>query len=89
MGNFFFGIAYRIYLTDYGRTRHNNALASTREAGIHPHSKYTEAQGAAKFVYGNIRVIPVPFLEDNLAYIVQDTSTGNYVLVDPADHEAI
>ncbi len=34
-------------------------------------------------------MIPVPFLKDNLAYIVIDTTTGSYFLVDPADFEAI
>ena len=42
-----------------------------------------------QFVYGNIHVIPVPFLEDNLAYIVLDTVSKSYFLVDPADFEAI
>lgn len=31
----------------------------------------------------------MPFLEDNLAYIVLDTATGEHFLVDPADLEAI
>jgi len=31
----------------------------------------------------------VPFLEDNLAYIVLDVPTGDYFLVDPADFDAV
>ena len=34
-------------------------------------------------------MIPVPFLEDNLAYIVLDTESKKYFLVDPADIDAI
>ena len=41
------------------------------------------------YIYGAIQVIPVPFLEDNLAYIVVDKSSGRYFLVDPADFEAV
>lgn len=45
----------------------------------------------AKFSFsnGDIQVIPVPFLEDNLAYIVLNTRSGNYLLVDPADFDAV
>ena len=67
-----FRCAYSLYLTGLGRGRHNRQIAGVRDSGVHPHSKYTEAQNADQFVYGDIKVIPVPFLEDNLAYIVLD-----------------
>ena len=77
-------------MTDYGRKRHNRQIAECVQSGVHPHSFFSEAQNAKQFIYGGeIQVIPVPFLEDNLAYIVLDRSSGRYFLVDPAHVEAV
>ena len=89
MGNCIFPLLYRIYLTDYGRKRHNRQIAQCLQNDVHPHSFYSEAHNAKQFIYGEIQVIPVPFLEDNLAYIVLDRSSGRYFLVDPAHVEAV
>ena len=89
MGSIIFRCAYRIYLTGIGRNMHEKGLNRVRQSNIHPHSKYSESQGAPQFIYGDIQVIPVPYLEDNLAYIVLKKSTGSYFLIDPADFQAI
>lgn len=73
MGGLLFRCGYNIYLTGIGRSRHNSQLATARENGVHPHSKFAIEQNADQFVYGPVQIITVPFLEDNLAYIVLDT----------------
>ena len=89
MGSILFRCAYRIYLTGFGRNMHEKTLARVRREQIHPHSKYAESQGAEQFIYGDIQIIPVPYAEDNLAYIILQKSTGSFILVDPADFDAI
>ena len=90
MGNALFAVGYRIYLTGVGRGMHTRSINGVRESQVHPHSFFTEEQGVKAFEFtGDIRIIPVPFLEDNLAYIVLNTKSGNYVLVDPADFDAV
>ena len=65
-------------------------LANARRDLIHPHSEYKKESGAQQFLFGDdLQVIPVPFLFDNLAYILLWKPTGQYCLVDPADFEAV
>ena len=90
MGNFVFPVLYRIYLTGVGRSRHFSQITDVRRTNVHPHSSYSQADGAPVYNLGeDIRIYPVPFLEYNLAYIVLDTKTGAFILVDPADLEAV
>ena len=40
-----------------------------------------------EFSDGKFEIIPVPYLKDNLAYIVIHKATSDFLLVDPADYE--
>jgi hypothetical protein len=52
----------------------------------HPHCAFGPEH---KFTFGGFEVIPLPFLDDNLAYVIKDTETMEYVLVDAADMDFI
>ena len=86
-----FCLLYRIYLTGVGRWMHNRDLADVRTKHIHPHCEYSKESGAPQhfFVDGNFQVIPVPYLKDNLGYILLWVPTGKYCLVDPGDFDAV
>ena len=86
-----FPLLYRIYLTGVGRMMHDSALNKVRTNRYHPHVKYSQKSNAPEYLYedGNLQVIPVPLLEDNLAYIVLWKPTGKNFLVDPADIDAV
>eukprot|EP00347_Sterkiella_histriomuscorum_P000727 403374738 len=79
-----FCLLYRIYLTRLGRWMHHRQIQSLTE-------KHYQQPKSQEFNYDqfNIKVINVPYLKDNYGFIVVNTVTNNYVLIDPADFERV
>lgn len=72
----------------YARTRvgewmHQKDLQKFREQFPDGHSKVTAAD------LGEVKIRPIPLLEDNYAYLIMDKSTDTAVVVDPADAAAV
>ena len=93
----FFWLIYRIYLTKVGKWRHDSELGRVKAPGrdgketIHPHCKYEKTDSVPEYFFmdNKYQVIPVPFLDDNFAYIVVHVESKQYVLVDPADFDTV
>ena len=85
-----FCLLYRLYLTRIGQWRHENQLRSLRQESKHPHVQFqTSLKDCISFGDDQFRVVIVPYLEDNFAYIVLEVATSKYILVDPGDFDAI
>jgi hypothetical protein len=68
-----FCLLYRIYNSPVGRWMHNRELAKVRANGVHPHVKWTLEDQAPIYKIGDLSIVPVPYLADNLAYVVFST----------------
>jgi hypothetical protein len=83
-----FKVLYCIYLGRLGRWLHTRQITSTL---LTPHLKWRQQDDVPTFKIGSYHVLPVPYLYDNLGYIVFsqkfDGSFQLEFLVDPGDFE--
>ncbi|RUS91802.1 hypothetical protein EGW08_000373 [Elysia chlorotica] len=83
MGTKASGCLFRIGYTLYSRTRigyyyHQKDITKAREKfGEEGHTQITH------FDYGTLRVVPIPMVSDNYAYLVQDRKNNKSIVVDP------
>ncbi|GFO21327.1 hydroxyacylglutathione hydrolase [Plakobranchus ocellatus] len=77
------GCLFRIGYLLYSRTRigyyyHQKDITKARDKfGEDGHTQMTQ------FDYGNLRIVPIPMVSDNYAYLVQDRKNNKAVVVDP------
>jgi Zn-finger protein len=91
-----FCLLYKIYNTPVGRWMHNRELAQVRASGVHPHCKWTFEEETPVYKIGDLTIVALPYLADNLAYVIYSTSTDLSkevrhlkFLVDPGDFEMV
>lgn len=88
-----FKFFYWIYLGPIGRTMHNTALLNSRGPNKQPHLKWKATDYVPVYEVGNLKVLPVSYLDDNLAYIVFTKNLSGKLqlelLVDPGDFDMI
>ncbi|XP_038045052.1 probable hydrolase PNKD [Patiria miniata] len=83
-GSPLFALGYQLYSkTSVGHHLHQKDLRKARQQYPDGHSvvEVTELNG--------IRIRPIPFLQDNYAYLVIDTPTNTAVVIDPGDPEVV
>lgn len=73
-----------------GRWMHNRKLQTVRENGIHPHANWRQLDQVPVHSVGDLQIVPIPYLEDNLGYaafaVTPESGVRQLVLlVDPGD----
>ncbi|CAL1535830.1 unnamed protein product [Lymnaea stagnalis] len=83
-GSCLFRLGYTLYTrTRLGYYYHLKDIKKAREKlGDNGHSELTH------FDFGNLRILPIPMLLDNYAYLVSDIKNKKSVLIDPGHAEA-
>jgi hypothetical protein len=81
-----FKLLYWLYLTPIGRFMHAREINAITKA----HLKWKVDEMVPTFKVGRLVVLPVPYLADNLAYVIysENTVKGTLqleLLVDPGD----
>ena len=91
-----FRILYNIYLTRLGRSLHNRQIAQNHPNNSvkRAHLDWRKNSNIETFsLTETIRVLPVPYLDDNLAFVVYrtqpDGSLKLIMLVDPGDFQMV
>lgn len=84
-----FCLLYRIFNSPVGRWLHFRELAKCKANGTHPHVIWTNNDQAPVYNIGDLTVLPVPYLNDNLAYIVFNKDNNLIFLIDPGDFQMI
>jgi hydroxyacylglutathione hydrolase len=75
-------IGYSVYNTWLGRYIHNmNIVKTTTERVQHTKTEQID--------YGHCSVLPIPYLDDNYAYLIVCHKTGHCAVVDPGDSTAV
>ena len=81
-----FCLLYKIYLTRVGKWLHKNALAKINKD---KYETFVSFENSFDYHNGMIRVMIVPYLKDNYGFIIFNSATKEYCLVDPADFDLV
>jgi hypothetical protein len=84
LGKQAFNVGYLIYMTRAGRFFHLQAVKAVHKSNTPPHSR-----GVRPSPLSTCSILPVPFSQDNYAYVLVDHHTRECAAVDPADPWAV